>query len=44
MDKFKLKHALRVLRKFLLQVWKQFLSKDFTLQFEKKGKHHEERD
>ena len=42
--KFELKRALRGFRKFALKVWKNYLSEDFVSWFEKKGKHHEERD
>ena len=44
MAKFELKRSLRVLRRFVLKLWKRLLSKDFASWFKKKGKYHEERD
>ena len=42
MEKFKLQHALRVLRKFELRIWKSYLKQDFVSWFEIEGKDHEE--
>ena len=36
--KFKLKRALRVLRKFALRIWKVYLKQDFAPWFERKGR------
>ena len=41
-DKFELKRSLRVLRKFVLRLWKSLSSQDFASWFEKEGKDHEE--
>lgn len=40
--KFKLKQALRVLRKIALRIWKVYLIQDFTSWFERKGKELDE--
>ena len=42
MEKFRLKRALRVLRKFALRIWKCYLKQDFASWYEKEGKEHDE--